>query len=135
MKTTAWKLYNIYLAIVSFVAIVAISINFWIVLTSVGQYFLITDDEYLQNREYYKIEQCETWADLVSRWIIDSTNSIQRTPEEISKCIEKVKLSVSASRSYNLKEMFIGSWAWFIVFLAIFLFHYPKFIKEKNRND
>jgi hypothetical protein len=31
-----------------------------------------------------------------------------------------------------MKDMFISSWAWMIVFLIIFWFHYPKFLKEKN---
>ena len=101
-------------------------------LTSVGQYFLITDDEYLQNREYYKIEQCETGVNLVERWMVAWETKIERTPEEIAECKENVKESVSASRSYSIKEMFISSWAWMIVFLVIFFLHYPKFMREKN---
>ena len=130
MSLTSWKLYNFYLAIVSFVALVAIAINLWIVLTSIGQYFLITDDEYLQNREYYKIEQCEnnsSWDQKLQRTI-----NVNKTEKEINECKEKVKASVSASRSYNMKDMFIGSWAWGIVFLLLFIFHYPKFLKIKN---
>jgi len=128
MSINTSKLYSFYLAIVSFVALVAIAINLWVVLTSVWQFFLITDDEYLQNREYYKIEQCEN----DSKWINWSEKRIEKTPEEITECKEKVAESVSASRSYRLKDMFITSWAWFIVFLAVFFFHYPKFMREKN---
>ena len=130
MKITASKLYAVYLALVSFVALVAIAINLWIVLTSVWQYLLITDDEYLQNREYYKIEQCEnnsTWDMKLQRDVNE-----EKTDEEIEECKIKVAESVSASRSYNMKDMFIGSWAWMIVFLIIFSFHYPKFMKIKN---
>ena len=126
------KLYSLYLAIVSFVALVAISINLWIVLTSLWQYFLITDDEYLQNREYYKIEQCETWVDLVSKWLVDSVEREEKTPEEIEACKQKVIESVSASRSYDIKEMFISSLAWFIVFLFVFFLHYPKFLRDRK---
>lgn len=122
------KLYSLYLAIVSFVALVAIAINLWVVLTSLWQYFIITDDEYLQNREYYKIEQCEN----TTKWIEWKETKIEKTSEEIQECKQEVKDSVSASRSYNIKEMFISSWAWFVVFLGIFLFHYPKFIRDKN---
>lgn len=133
MKIPMSKLYSFYLAIVSFVALVAIAINLWIVLTSIGQYFLITDDEYLQNREYYKIEQCEFGTSKFDP--ATQTNVTQeRTPEEIEECKQKVKESVSASRSFNLKDMFISSWAWFIVFLAVFLFHYPKFLKTRKED-
>lgn len=127
--TTSSKLYVIYLALVSFVALVAIAINFWVVLTSVGQYVLITDDEYLQHREYYKIEQCENGT---VRYVDGESVKQERTPEEVEACKQNVEESVSSSRSYNLKDMFISSWAWFIVFLAIFLFHYPKFMKERK---
>jgi hypothetical protein len=132
MSINTSKLYSFYLAIVSFVALVAIAINLWIVLTSIGQYFLITDDEYLQNREYYKIEQCETGSNIVERWVVAKEEFVKRTAEEIEACKETVKESVSASRSYSMKEMFISSWAWMIVFIIIFAFHYPKFMREKN---
>ena len=136
MKITSSKLYAVYLALVSFVALVAIAINLWIVLTSVWQYLLITDDEYLQNREYYKIEQCENTNLIRSVENIElktvETVQLEKTDEEIEECKEKVRVSVSASRSYNMKDMFISSWAWMIVFLIIFSFHYPKFLKIKN---
>jgi len=106
MSINTSKLYSFYLAIVSFVALVAITINLWIVLTSIWQFFLITDDEYLQNREYYKIEQCEN--DI--KWIDWNETRIEKTLEEITQCKETVKESVSASRSYKLKSMFITSW-------------------------
>lgn len=132
MKLPMSKLYSFYLAIVSFVSLVAIAINLWIVLTSVGQYFIITDEEYLQNREYYKIEQCEYWN---PRYDIKTpTEDTERTPEEIEECKQNVRESVSASRSFNLKDMFISSWAWFTVFLVIFLFHYPKFLKARKED-
>lgn len=135
MKVTASKLYSFYLALISFVALVAISINLWIVLTSIGQYYLITDDEYLQNREYYKIEQCENYWNI--KWITPKTQEWEEiilTQEEIDSCIIKVTDSVSASRSYDLKEMFISSWAWFIVFLVVFLIHYPQFLKARKQD-
>ena len=127
MSIITSKLYGFYLALISFVALVAIAINLWVVLTSIWQYFLITDDEYLQNREYYKIEQCEN--DI--KWINWKEIRIEKTTEEIEKCKIKVKDSVSSSRNYKIKDMFISSWAWFIVFLVVFFFHYPKFLRDK----
>lgn len=127
MKVDASKLYNLYLGIVSFVAIVAIWINLWIVLTSVWKYFLITDEEYLQNVEYYKLEQCERWV-----FQPDTQDYAKKSEEEVESCKQKVKDNVSISRSYDLKEMFISSWAWFVVFLLFFLFHYPKFLKQRK---
>lgn len=138
MKIEKSKLYNLYLAVVSFVSIVAVAITLWVVLTSVGKYFIISDEEYLQFRESWKLENCknsiywEKWN--IPTIPVDNVNSINRTStdEEIAKCEEKVRKDVSFSRTYDLKDMFITSSAWFIVFLVLFIFHYPKFLKTRE---
>lgn len=138
MKIEWNRLYHIYLAVVSFVSIVAVAITLWVVLTSVWKYFIISDEEYLQYRESYKLENCKNpiyWEKWVTSPVtVDGTETPARTPseEEIAKCEEKVRKEVSFSRAYDLKDMFITSSAWFIVFLVLFIFHYPKFLKSKN---
>lgn len=138
MKIEWNRLYHIYLAVVSFVSIVAVAITLWIVLTSVWKYFIISDEEYLQYRESYKLENCKNpiyWEKWVTSPVtVDGTETPARTPseEEIAKCEEKVRKEVSFSRAYDLKDMFITSSAWFVVFLVLFIFHYPKFLKSKN---
>ncbi len=139
MKFWASKLYSFYLAVVSFVSIVAVAITLWVVLTSVWKYYIISDEEYLQYRESYKLENCKNpiyWEKWVasSTVAVDGTQTPARTPsdEEIAKCEEKVRKEVAFSRAYDLKDMFITSSAWFVVFLILFIFHYPKFLKSKN---
>lgn len=139
MKVEWSKLYHLYLAVVSFVSIVAVAITLWVVLTSVGKYFIISDEEYLQYRESYKLENCKNPI-YGEKWVtttavpVDWVTTQARTPsdEEISKCEQKVRKEVSFSRAYDLKDMFITSWAWFIVFLILFVFHYPKFLKTRE---
>lgn len=128
MKVDSHKLYSLYLAVVSFVGIVAISINLWIVLTSVWKYFIISDQEYIQYSRSYDIKACEepklvTWA---------QDQRVERTKVEIDKCKADATSSAIMARRYDLKDMFISSWAWMIVFLVVFLFHYPKFLKSKE---
>ncbi len=138
MKIEWNRLYHIYLAVVSFVSIVAVAITLWVVLTSVWKYFIISDEEYLQYRESYKLENCKNpiyWEKWVTSPVtVDGTETPARTPseEEIAKCEEKVRKEVSFSRAYDLKDMFITSSAWFIVFLVLFIFHYPKFLKTRE---
>lgn len=138
MKIEWNRLYHIYLAVVSFVSIVAVAITLWVVLTSVWKYFIISDEEYLQYRESYKLENCKNpiyWEKWVASPVtVDGTETPARTPseEEIAKCEEKVRKEVSFSRAYDLKDMFITSSAWFIVFLVLFIFHYPKFLKTRE---
>lgn len=142
MKIEGNKLYHFYLAVISFVSIVAVAITLWVVLTSVGKYFIISDEEYLQYRESYKLMECknpiygEKWVPS-STIAVDGTDTSARTPsdEEIAKCEEKVRKEVSFSRAYDLKDMFITSAAWFIVFLVLFIFHYPKFLKSRTQDE
>lgn len=127
MKVDSHKLYSIYLAVVSFVGIVAIAINLWIVLTSVWKYFLISDEEYIQFSRSYEIKACEEPKFVT--WVQDQR--VEKTQEEIDTCKKDAKESALMARNYDLKDMFISSWAWMVVFLIVFFFHYPKFLKEK----
>ena len=132
------KLYNFYLWLVSFVAIIAIWINLWLVLTSVWKYYLITDEEYLQNRESYRLEQCENNTIYNKEVRLENNvektteQTVKKTKEEIEECKQKARNDVIMSRKYDLKDMFISSFAWMIVFLILFGFHYPKFLKNNK---
>jgi len=138
MKIEWNKLYRIYLSVISFVSIIAVAITLGVVLTSIGNYFIISDEEYLQYRESWKLENCKNQI-YSEKWVNSpvtggDTTTPTRTPseEEIAKCEEKVRKEVSFSRTYDLKNMFITSWGWFIVFLILFIFHYPKFLKTRE---
>ncbi len=128
------KLYHFYLWIVSFVSLIAIWITLWVVLTSIWKYILINDEEYLQFRESYRLEQCKTpisTTEIDKAWVQKTKTP---TEDEIKKCEIKVRSDVKLSRSYDLKDMFISSGAWFVVFLLFFIFHYPKFLKTKKED-
>lgn len=141
MKIWASKLYSFYLAVVSFVSIIAVAITLWVVLTSVWKYFMISDEEYLQYRESYKLESCKNPTYPATETIkgnlapSTTTTPVSPTQEEITKCETKVRSEIHFSRAYDLKEMFITSFAWFIVFLILFVFHYPKFLKLKKEEE
>lgn len=140
MKVESSKLYSIYLAVVSFVSIVAVAITLWVVLTSVWKYFIISDEEYLQFRESYKLEACKNpiYPAVDEKGMTQPSTTVtpkSPTEEEIKTCEIKVRADVHFSRAYDLKEMFITSFAWFIVFLMLFAFHYPKFLKVKKETN
>lgn len=131
------KLYSFYLAVVSFISIIAVAITIWIVITSIWKYFLISDEEYLQYRESYKLTDCRNsiYNPIYDeKGIIIKNEETKKTPESIKECEDKVRKEVSASRWYDLKDTFISSFSWFVVFLILFLFHYPKFLKTRWDN-
>lgn len=137
MKIESWKLYHFYLALVSFISLIAVAITLWIVFTGIGKFYIISDEEYLQFRESWKLEGCKTATyPTTNAQPVDGKEVVPVSPteEEITKCEEKVRQEVSFSRKYDFKYTFITSTAWFIIFLILFIFHYPKFLKSKEQN-
>ncbi len=118
-------LFTIYLALVSLIAVVVMCINLGILITSVGKYVLITDEEYILSDRAYEIRQCSE-----PRW--NGTVSVEKAPDEIIVCEEKAKKTAINGRSIDLKETFIESFAWFAVFGLLFWFHYPKFMATRK---
>ncbi len=135
MKLESGKLYHFYLAVISFVSIIAVAITLGVVFTSIWKYFIISDEEYLQNQQSWKLENCSnpTYAvkEVENNW--DENKNSKLTQEEISQCEEKVRTEVSFSRKYNLKDTFISSFSWLLVFIVLFWFHYPKFLKSREQ--
>lgn len=118
-------LFIVYLALVSFVAVVVMCVNLGILITSVGKFFIITDEEYILSDRAYEMRACSE-----PRW--NGNTSEEKTPDEILICEEKAKETAIAGRSINLKETFIESFAWFAVFWLLFWFHYPKFMMARK---
>jgi len=56
--STHW-LFTVYLALVSLVAVIVMSVNLGILITFLGKYVIITDQEYIMSDRVYEIRQCE----------------------------------------------------------------------------
>ena len=131
-KETPWKtlfssnwLFTIYLALVSIVSVIVLCINLGIMISSLWNYLLITDEEYILSDRAWEINQC-------SEPRFNKEDMIEKTPEEITQCEEKATVSAIARRSIDLKETFISSLSWFLVFGLLFCFHYPKFLATRE---
>lgn len=129
------KLYWVYLTLISFISILAVAITLWIVITTVGKYFIISDEEYLQYEQSWKLDNCK-YNNYSMPEKVDNEDSQITTPskEEIAECEAKVRSEITLSRAYDLKETLLSSSAWFVIFLILFIFHYPKFrhLKEEK---
>ena len=120
-------LFTVYLALVSLVAVIVVSIHLGILITSLGKYIIITDEEYIVSNQSWQIRQCREMRNIEGK--IE-----ERTPEEISACEEDAIAEAVARRSINLKETFITSLAWSIVFWILFYLHYPQFLRVKEES-
>lgn len=101
-------------------------VNLGILITSTGKYLIITDEEYILSDRAWEVRNCSE-----PRW--HDGKSEERSPDEIVICEEKAIESVLVQRSIYLKETFIESLAWFIVFGFLFWFHYPKFLATREK--
>jgi len=111
------RLFNIYLGVVSFFSIIAIAITLWVIITMFGRFFIISDDEYIASRYYYKLDNCED-SDIKE--------------EEVESCKIEARKKLITERRFRLKESAISAWGWLVVFLLLFGFHYPKFKRFKE---
>lgn len=119
-------LFTVYLALVSLVAVIVMSVNLGILITSIGKYVIITDQEYILSDRAWEVRQCSE-----PDWIKEE--KVEKTGDEITACEEKAKVTALAQRSISLKETFIESLAWFAVFGLLFWFHYPKFLATREK--
>ncbi len=118
-------LYSIYITVICFVSIIVIAITLWITLSSIWSQIFISDDEYLHSDGAWEIRQCSE-----PRWIEEKQES--KTPEEIATCKQEAETSALATRSVRFKETLIWAWSTLIVFMILFSFHYPKFLKNRR---
>ncbi len=123
-------LYTFYLGIVSFVSVVVISISLGVSLNYAWKYYFISDKEYASNERNWEVRECRNEYE----WNEEAQKSIKKvkTKQEIKKCEEEAKKAIIDSRYYDLKNTFISTISTIIVFLILFIFHYPKFLKIRK---
>jgi len=127
------KLFNVYLGVVSIFSILSIAINLGVVLTMLGRFFIISDAEYIANNYNYRFDSCETTV--VTKMVWNNDVRRERTKEEIKECKAEVREELTIKRSFDLKKDMITAGAWFIVFVFLFGFHYPKFKAYKEEEE
>jgi len=120
---------KLYFGLVSLISIVSMAISLGVILTSLGKMWLISDKEYLATHDYeftnceYQVKKQLCGNDYLAKCNYDK-NKYEKLVKE---CKEQAKEKVLLKRYYYLKISLIGSTATFIIFLLLFLFHYPKF--------
>lgn len=112
--------------IVSFASLIGASICLWIILYSTATQFLISEQEYLLSYNAYEINACEQPIKY------EADQPVPRTDQEIATCKTQKTSEVLVQRAINFKESLIWWVSWGVVFLLLFLFHYPVFRKLSN---
>lgn len=115
------RLKTFYFMIVSFASLIGLCVSFGVVIYGTAKQILITDSEYLQSYNAYEIRQCEEPKRRIQE------QPVERSEAETTKCIQDRTDNTLTQRSIDFKEWLIGWFSRWIVFLIVFLFHFPKF--------
>jgi len=136
-KNNNWgfDLKKLYLLLISVIGIIGFCISIWKLGHSFFTKKLITNEEYVQSRRSYQIERCkeEGNANGIKEPTTQSDNNkeetFEPTDQEVQECIDSVYKDAKNERSLNLKEDMISWWVWGLIFLLLFVTHFPFFIK------
>jgi len=114
---------KVYLLISSLAGLFGILIWFWIVISQVISFYVISQDEYVNNR-YRDVKQCEDTMITDSKWV-----SIKKTSTEIETCKNESIGRLVMWRKYELKNSIVNWSLRGLLFLIIFIVHHPKFVR------
>lgn len=124
-----FALLKFYLTIVSLVGVIGLAVGYGVGIYSVIQNAVITDEEFLANRNgYYGYEQCEQ----PKYTGVTGETPVKPTEEQIKECEDKTVSSALAQRDYNTKQSIIGGLVRGTLALILFLIHYPMLIKKSK---
>lgn len=88
---------------------------------------MITNEEYIVGERYYELDTCK-YNDY------DGKESTKATPAEIKKCEEEKRTMLIQSRKATFKTDVIGGAIRGILFLALLLVHYPRFMRFTKKD-
>lgn len=109
------------------VAIIGTLVSSGFFLYNIGKKAIITNDEYIVGERYYELDNC-------SNTVIADKQTTTPSEKDIEKCKEEKKVMLIQARNALFKEDMLSGGIWTILFLALLLVHYPKFMKL-NKKD
>lgn len=126
---------KLYYGLISLISVITIAITLWIVISSIAKLIFISNNEYLINHKYqledckYRLQRqyCPIWQNKIAINCINQLINNKFYQKDLEKCKKNKKIEILTRRYYNLKLNLIWAWSTFIIFLILFLFHYPKF--------
>ncbi len=123
------SLFNVYLALVSFAALIGLVVGFGVAIHSTVTRFITTDDEFLMRSGRWEIQQCEASEWKPGAKPADAQVEVKKTEEQVKKCREEKSRDVLATRNVDFKETAVAGATWGLLFLVVFAFHFPKFLR------
>ena len=137
-ETTATKshgrsVFRIYFLLMTLVGVIGSLITMGILLYTIGEKVLITNDEYIMANRSYDIDACAT-NPIAKPTPTNQNNYVQPNQTQIDKCKADKKVELIASRKALFKTDVLGDAIRAILFLILLGIHYPKFM-QSNKKD
>jgi len=136
-KTNSWfNLLKLYFSIIAIVGVLWVSISVGIAGYSRLRSVFITDEEYVTGRNAWEIQQCDEPMYFPAPKMIQEVDTWpnpkvkKKTPEEIQKCKNKATQRLVLQRHLDAKESILWGLVWGVIFLFLFLSHYPRMVKQ-----
>lgn len=128
-------LVSIYLLLASLAGIIGVTVGLGNFAYQYVSLAVISDQEYLAGRtDDWRISQCQDPAakPYASVAPVTGTDALPPpTAEEIAECEEDARTLIVQSRHLMAKESAVTGAIWGGVFLVLFLFHFPFFIRQR----
>ena len=118
----SWTTMKVYLLISSLAGLFGMIIGFWIVISQFVSFYVISQDEYINNR-YREVQQCKDPV------YTEKGDNKTKTPAEIETCQKEATDRLVIWRKYELKNSAVNGALRGFLFLIIFVVHYPKFVR------
>jgi len=133
-KTHVRNPLKMYFLLMTLVGVIGTLVSFGMLTYTVGKQLVISNDEYIVGDRYYEIEACTN--NMIPKPTVDNSNNmVAPTEAEIIKCKADKKITLTQSRRVMFKTDVLGGAIWGILFLALLLIHYPKFMKLSKKGE
>lgn len=124
----SWTIFRVYLLIASIVGLIGGLVSIGIALTSAAQRLIITDHEYVYGQNYYELQQCK------EGYYYGKTDpkDANRKPSADQKatCEAEKAANLTLQRQVDFKQTVLGGGIRALIFIALFVTHYPRFRKQ-----
>jgi len=141
-NTTTGKTRNrsplkLYFLLITLTGVVGSLITLGILIFSVAKNVIITDQEYIISERYYELDMCnnpvlKSARDSYAVAVPTQENYVQPTDAEIEKCKADKTEQLIQGRKASFKMDVLGGAIRAILFLALLLTHYPRFMASRK---
>lgn len=134
VKTHVRNPLKMYFLLVTLVGLIGTLVSFGMLTYTIGKQIIITNDEYIVGDRYYEMDYCNNNM-TAKPTEVNPNNMVAPTEVEKETCKAEKKVQLIQSRKVAFKTDVLGWAIWGLLFLALLLTHYPKFMRLTKKAE